>query len=45
MTHEPALHALILAAGASRRFGSPKQLQAVLFDELAMPIKEFSNSI
>lgn len=26
MTHEPALHALILAAGASRRFGSPKQL-------------------
>jgi len=25
-SHEPALHALILAAGASRRFGSPKQL-------------------
>ncbi len=24
--HESALHALILAAGASRRFGSPKQL-------------------
>jgi molybdenum cofactor cytidylyltransferase len=27
--HESALHALILAAGASRRFGSPKQLARI----------------
>jgi len=29
LASEPALHALILAAGASRRFGSPKQLARI----------------